>query len=256
MFMCVAHRDDGVPAPVRHSNIGMGRKLAQMSQFPQEEMVDIAPLDRTGWLASQTDDFRRWVASAGGWRTYAPGQFIYQAGDASDGLYGLAEGGLEISFPLIAQEPVVVYRAEVGYWIGDNAELAELPRMVSLMAATECRILQLPSREIRAVLAARPEHWRAFYRLSATNVNLLAVLLAEALALTVRARVCRRLLQLSKESGDVEITQDDLARLLGVARATLRRTLADLADLGGIELHYRKVNVRNRAVLVEYQDEQ
>jgi len=219
-------------------------------------MHDIAPLDRTGWLASQTDDFRRWVASAAVWRTYAPGQFIYQAGDLSNGLYGLAEGGLEITFPLIAQEPVVVYRAEVGVWIGDNAELAELPRMVSLMAATECRILQLPSRAIRALLAEQPEHWRAFYRLSATNVNLLAVLLAEALALTVRARVCRRLLQLSKESSDVEITQDDLARMLGVARATMRRTLADLADVGGIELRYRKVRVRNPAVLIEHQDEQ
>jgi CRP-like cAMP-binding protein len=227
-----------------------------MSQFPQGEMLDIAPLDRTGWLASQTDDFRRWVAGSAVWRTYAPGQFIYQAGDSSNGLYGLAEGGLEITFPLIAQEPVVVYRAEVGVWIGDNAELAELPRMVSLMAATECRILQLPGRAIRTLLAEQPEHWRAFYRLSATNVKILAVLLAEALALTVRARVCRRLLQLSKESPDVEITQDDLARMLGVARATMRRTLADLADVGGIELRYRKVRVRNPAVLIEHQDEQ
>lgn len=239
-----------------NSRIGNGGELAKKSQFPQQEMIDIAPLDRTGWLASQTDDFRRWVASAAAWRTYAPGQFIYQAGDASNGLYGLAEGGLEISFPLIAQEPVVVYRAEVGYWVGDNAELAEVPRLVSLMAATECRILQLPSRAIRALLAENPGHWRAFYRLSALNVNQLAVLLAEALALTVRARICRRLLQLSKESGDAEITQDDLARMLGVARATLRRNLADLADLGGIELRYRRVSVLNPTVLIEHKDEQ
>jgi hypothetical protein len=44
--------------------------------------------------------------------------------------------------------------------------------------------------------------------------------------------------------------------MLGVARATMRRTLADLADVGGIELRYRNVRVRNPAVLIEHQDEQ
>ena len=61
------------------------------------------------------------------------------AGDSADGLYGLASGGLEITFPLIADEPVVVYRAEPGFWIGDNAELADTPRLVSLKAATQAR---------------------------------------------------------------------------------------------------------------------
>jgi CRP-like cAMP-binding protein len=245
-----------VPPPVRYCRIVEAGELAGMSQLLHIEMHNIAPLDRTGWLASQAEDFRCWVASAAAWRTYAPGQFLYQAGDTSAGLYGLADGGLEITFPLVAQEPVTIYRAEIGFWVGDNAELAEVPRMVSLMAATKCRVLHLPSRAIRSLLAQRPEHWRAFYRLSATNVKLLASLLSEALALTVRARVCRRLLQLSNHSLEVEITQGDLARMLGLARATLRRTLADLAGLGGVDLRYRRVRVVDPTVLISYQDEQ
>jgi len=57
-------------------------------------------------------------------------------------------------------------------------------------------------------------------------------------------------------SREAAITQDDLARLLGVARATLRRNLTDLAERGAIELRYRKLRVLDPAVLVEFQDEQ
>lgn len=219
-------------------------------------MNQIAPLDRVGWLAAQPEDFRKWVASVARWQTCAPGQFVYHAGDPSNGLYGLAAGGLEITFPLVALEPVVLYRAEIGFWIGDNAELAETPRMVSVMAATQCRLLYLPGREIRTLLSEHPEHWRAFYRLSATNVQTLATLLSEALSLTLRARVCRRLLKLAEKSSEAAITQTDLATVLGVTRATLRRALTDLADRGAVELQYRKLRVIDPRALIAFQDEQ
>jgi CRP/FNR family cyclic AMP-dependent transcriptional regulator len=230
-------------------------ELAETNQL-EARLLDIAPLDRVGWLASQPEDFRHWAQGVARWKTYSPGQFIYYAGDRSDGLHGLAEGGVDITFPMAGLEPIVVYRAEIGHWIGDNAELAEAPRLVSLMAAAESRMLHLPSRAIQSLLAERPDHWRAFYRLGATNVSLLATLLCEALALTVRARVCRRLLTLAEASQVAAITQDDLARILGVTRSTLRRTLTDLADRGAIKLRYRKLHVLDPAVLAEFQNEQ
>jgi CRP-like cAMP-binding protein len=184
------------------------------------------------------------------------GQFLYQAGDDPDGLYGLAEGGLDVSFPLISDEPVVIYRTEIGFWIGDSAELAGRTRMVSLMAAQPSRVLHLPGREVRALLARHPEHWQSFYALSAHNVESALTLLSEALALTVRARVCRRLLALTHRNPDVQITQDDLAKLVGVTRATLRRCIVDLAAEGAVETGYRTLKVRDATVLALYQDEQ
>ncbi len=218
--------------------------------------VDLAPLDRVGWLADQVEEFRKWAACVGRWRTYGPGQFVYHAGDPPDGLVGLASGSLEVTFPLMAEEPVVIYRAEVGYWVGDAAELSETPRMVSLMAASESRLLHLPGRAVRALLADHPEQWRAFYRLSALNMHKAMTLLSEALSLTVRARVSRRLLMLADQSREAAITQGDLAKLVGVARATLRRCLEDLASRGAIELRYRRLRVLDPSALVAFTDEQ
>jgi len=218
--------------------------------------LDIAPLDRVGWLAEQPHDFRAAVASTARWRSYDAGQFVYQAGDASDGLYGFAEGGLEITFPLIAEEPVAVYRAEIGFWIGDNAELSQTPRLVSVVASRPSRVLHWPGQAARALLAAEPLHWRSLYRLSARNVGTAVQLLSEVLALTVRARVCRRLLALAPDKGEAPITQTDLAKLVGVTRGTLQRCLTDLAARGGVETHYGRIRVIDAAVLTRFRDEQ
>ena len=216
----------------------------------------VSPLDHVGWLSEEPVEFKIWAAETGRWRVYRAGQFVYHAGDASDGIYGLASGGIQITFPLIAEEPVIVHRAEIGFWMGDLAELANIRRLVSVMAVTESRLFHLPSPAIKALLAEQPEHWSSFYRLSAMNQRTALTHLSEALALTVRARVCRRLLALSEKIQNLEITQDELAQLLGVTRPTLARCLADLKERGGISMHYRKLRVLDAAVLAMFRDEQ
>lgn len=220
------------------------------------EGLDIAPLDRIGWLAEQPSEFRDWAARCGRWREYAAGQFVYHAGDPADGLYGLAAGAIEMTFPLLAEEPVTVHRAEIGFWIGDNAELSETPRLVSLRAAVASRILHIPTQAIRSLLEQRPEHWREFYRLSAQNTARAVMYLSEALALTPRARICRRLLELGNRLREAHITQEELGHIVGAPRTTLRRCLTDLAERGAIELRYRRVRILDAAVLASFRDEQ
>ena len=216
----------------------------------------ISPLDQVGWLAQEAEELHKWAADVGHWRVFEAGQFIYSSGDFSDGVYGLGSGSLELTFPLIPDEPVFLHLAEVGFWVGDAAELAGNPRMVSLSAASTSRLLHLSSQSIQKLLAAKPEYWPAFYRLSGINFRTLARLYAEALSLTLRARVCRHLLRLSKAPQVVEVTQDDLAQLVGVTRGTLRRCLTELANLGAIEIRYRKLCVLDPVVLARFRNEQ
>lgn len=218
--------------------------------------TSLSPLNKVGWLSRQPETFVQWAEQAGRWKTYEKGQFIYHCGDSPNGVYGLASGGLQITFPLVGEDPVIIYRAEVGFWIGDAAELSEQTRMVTIMAAAPTRMLHLPSWSIKILLANSPEHWRSFYQLSTMNVRLAMTLLAETLSLTVRARVCRRLLDLTSDGKEAAITQDELAKLLGVTRPTLRRCLTDLYAQGAIKPHYGNVQVINRDILVTFRDEQ
>lgn len=151
---------------------------------------------------------------------------------------------------------MALHRAEIGFWIGDSAELSEVPRMLSVRAVSPSRLLHLPSGPIRALLAEHPHHWREFYRLSSRNASTAVALLAEALTLTVRARVCRGLLERADSTREAGITQEDLGRLVEAPRTTLRRCLTDLRERGAIELRYRRVAIRDAAVLASFKDEQ
>lgn len=217
---------------------------------------DLAPLDAVGWLAQQPPAFRDWAAAVGRWRRYQRGQVLYDAGDPSDGLYGLAEGAFDLTFPLVAEEPVTLYRAEIGFWIGESALLAHEPRALSIHAAAPSRVFFILGDAVRAMLAERPEHWHAFYLLSHINAVTAINLLAEVLALSVTARVARRLLRLAAPNGVVSVTQDDLAKLVGVARATLQRAFEELVRAGAIETGYRSVTIANRAALERYTNQQ
>ncbi len=207
-------------------------------------------------MASEPQEFRQWAARTGRWRDFEPGQFVYFAGDPADGIYGLESGGLEVTFPLIAEEPIVLYRAQIGFWIGDNAELSNTPRTISLMAATRCRMLQLPHAAIHTFLSSHPHYWQSFYRLATINTGIAVGLLAEVLSLSLRARMCRRLLQLTESGMDIAVTQEDLAKMLGVYRSTLRPILNDLAERGAIKLGYRRLSVIDRSILMTYTNEQ
>lgn len=54
----------------------------------------------------------------------------------------------------------------------------------------------------------------------------------------------------------VSVTRDDLAKLIGVARATLQRAFEELAQAGVIETGYRSVTIADRAALERYVNQQ
>jgi CRP-like cAMP-binding protein len=211
----------------------------------------IAPLDERGWLATQPAELRAWIADHGRWRHYAAGQVLYDAEDEPDAVYGLGGGALEVTLPLVGDEPVVVHRAEPGYWIGESALLARTSRGISVAAATEARVFRVPAGAVRRLLAEQPRAWEAFYQLTHINAMTAVTLLAEVLALTPRARLARIVLRLEDEDSRVEVRQDDLARLLGMTRSSLQRALASLVETGAIAPGYGRLDILDRDRLAE-----
>ncbi|MCF1707454.1 Crp/Fnr family transcriptional regulator [Tabrizicola sp. J26] len=220
-----------------------------MNQFAPSSAAVLGVLAERGWLAEQPDALRDWIARNGRWKTYDRGQTIYSFGDPADALYGLGEGAVEVTLPLVGEEEVTVYRAELGFWIGEAAVLARLPRIISLHAATPCRLFRVPGVALRSLLDRQPELWPGFCALSLQNSGTAVQLLAEALSLSSRARLSRVLLRLSARDVRVEASQHDLARLIGMNRSSLRRALGSLEECGAIEQKYGSIIVRDRQAL-------
>lgn len=216
----------------------------------------LGPLDRVGWLADQPMDFQNWVRNTGQLRTFGAGQYIFAPGDQPDGIYGLKSGSMEIEFPLIAEEMVSLLLTGEGFWIGDAALLTNVPRILSVVAVHDSEFLYLSGGAIQKILIQKPEYWPSFYDLNTRNATLAVKLLAEVLSLTVRARVCRSLLRLSENRKEARVTQDKLAKTLGIALPTLRRCLTDLVSRGAIQNNYGRVTILRKDVLKKFKDEQ
>lgn len=209
-----------------------------------------------GWLSDQPAAFQQWALDVGTVREFSSGEYIYRAGEPADGIYGLRSGTVEMEFPLLANDPVSLQRAAAGFWIGDAALLTKIPRIISVVAAQDSTFFYLPGHAVKELLAEQPAYWEIFYDLSSRNVGAAVQFLAEALSLTVKARACRLLLQLSENKKEVHISQDELSKTLGVSRLTVRRCLADLADQGAVETKYRRITITGRSVLQSFTDEQ
>jgi CRP-like cAMP-binding protein len=226
-----------------------------LNQSAGADIQRLGILGQVGWLARQPPEFQAAVARLGRWREYKPREIIYLAGGASDGLYGLAEGTLEISFPLVGEEEVTVHRAEPGFWIGEASILAGQNRFVTVSAATAVRALFLSQIELRRMIETNPRYWGAFYEQSVGNQIITLTVLAEVLSLTPRARVARLLLRLADGEGVVAGSQEDLGRLLGMTRSSIRRSIADLADSGLISTGYGKLRILDKTGLEGLQRE-
>lgn len=210
---------------------------------------DLSTLADTGWLATQPEAFRGWAARAGRWRQFEQGQTLYQHGDPPDGLYGLASGILEIQIPLNADEQITIHRAEPGFWIGESAILARTSRSITVVAAVRSRAFFIPAAAMRAALEEQPEFWYAFFELSHINATRAVGTLAEVLSRSPQERLARMLLRLADRDGKVNATQEDLSRLIGMTRSSVRRILGDLIDSGAVETGYRNLRIVDRSVL-------
>lgn len=204
-----------------------------------------------GWLADESAAFRERILSMGRMVRFARGKVLYTVGDPPDAIFGIAAGHVDLSLPVAADEEVLIYRAGPGFWIGDSALLARTDRGLTITAVTDCDVFRLPGPVIRAHLAGTPDDWPALFRLNHRNTMLSVSIFAELLSLPPAARFARTLLRVADPDGVVNATQEDLARLTGMSRASVRRAMADLVRSGVIQTGYGEMRIVDEGRLRE-----
>jgi CRP/FNR family cyclic AMP-dependent transcriptional regulator len=70
------------------------------------------------------------------------GELLYDVGDDATGLFGVAEGHVEVHVPRAGVEATLSFVGGPGFWLGDIAALTGHPRRVGIVARTDCRLLR------------------------------------------------------------------------------------------------------------------
>ncbi len=182
--------------------------------------------------------------------TFHRATMIFHKDQAGDALYIIESGRIRIFVPTESGEELTVEIAGPGEVFGELALLDGRPRSASAETLEETSVYTISRDEFRQYLAAAPQLAVALVELLSSRLRHVTDY-AESLAyLDVHARLARVLLEMAgrygtRKNGGVEIdfdlTQTDLATMVGATRERVNRALAAFRAQGLVELHSKKI---------------
>ena len=128
------------------------------------------------------------------------------------------------------------------------------PRTSSATTITEVRAVSIDRETVRAWIADRPEIAEKLLRVLARRLRRTNHDLADLIFTDVPGRVAKQLLRLAQrfgtQDGDVlrvshDLTQEEIAQLVGASRETVNKALSDFAHRGWIRLEGKCVLIRD-----------
>lgn len=173
-------------------------------------------------------------------RRFPHGEVIVRQGEDVRSLFLVTEGAVRLASVTRAGREAVVALLGIGDLFGESALLGQ-PSPVQARATGRTEVVALHVSCINAIVRRQPGTAEQLLRLVAGRLHRTRAALEEALACDVQGRVAGRLRDLASDHGvreadgvrlTVPITQEELARMVGVARETVNRTVGTLAARG------------------------
>jgi CRP/FNR family transcriptional regulator, cyclic AMP receptor protein len=190
------------------------------------------------------------------------GDVLFREGDQGNRLYVIGEGKIKLGVTSVDGRENLLAVLGPGEMFGELSLFDPGPRTATATAVAETQLIALGHDELTSFLSGRP----------AVAANMLAALarrlrrtndsLADLVFTDVPGRVAKALLDLSNRFGRPaadgilvahDLTQEEIAQLVGASRETVNKALADFASRGWIKLEARAVvlmdveRVRGRA---------
>lgn len=183
------------------------------------------------------------------------GTILFSEGDPGDSLYIVLTGKVKLGRRSSdGRENLVAI-------MGPSDEFGELslfdpgPRTATAVVVTDARIAILPKDALVRWVSARPEIALQIMRVIARRLRRTNTMLADLIFVDVPGRVAKQLLQLAQRFGSIDggqlrvthdLTQEELAQLVGASRETVNKALADFASRGWLRLEGKSVVILDR----------
>ncbi|MEE1869505.1 Crp/Fnr family transcriptional regulator [Pseudomonas auratipiscis] len=189
-------------------------------------------------------------------RALAPGQVLFQRGDAPCGLYAVLSGSMRVGAVSSEGKEALLTLVEAPQWFGEISLFDGQPRTHDAQAEGEVRLLWIPQAALLSLLALQPGYWRDFALLMSQKLRLVFVALEQQSLLAAAPRVALRLLQIAAGYGEMndsrrvlQLSQEQLALMLSLSRQTTNQILKSLQQDGALRLGYGEIEILDPARL-------
>ncbi|MFV0458674.1 MAG: Crp/Fnr family transcriptional regulator [Actinomycetales bacterium] len=175
---------------------------------------------------------------------------LFHEGEAGDRLYVVVTGKVKLGRTSPDGRENLVTVLGPGEMLGELSLFDPGPRSLTATAVSDTTLLGLGHSDLLHVLTERPEVARPLLQALARRLRRTNDTLADMVFSDVPGRVAKALLDLSRRFGRQtdqgilvahELTQEELAQLVGASRETVNKALADFATRGWIRLEARAV---------------
>jgi CRP/FNR family transcriptional regulator, cyclic AMP receptor protein len=212
--------------------------------------VDIDVVRKAPLFAALNDEAARALMESMTSSHLERSDILFREGEQGDRIYVIGEGKIKLGRSSVDGRENLLAILGPGEMFGELSLFDPGPRTATATAIAETQLIALGHEDLNSFLLGRP----------AVAANLLAALarrlrrtneaLADLVFTDVPGRVAKALLDLSTRFGRPaddgilvahELTQEELAQLVGASRETVNKALADFASRGWIKLEARAV---------------
>jgi CRP-like cAMP-binding protein len=209
----------------------------------------IEQLQVCGWYQRQPVALRAAIMREGRVITLDAGQTAYLEGDEDTGLWIVLMGELRLHMSAGEDRSALFATAAPGALFGRSRVGGADARIVTAIASDASRALLLSDRAIERIAADQPLMWRALADALHSQLDGMLAALGQMLLLPPRARIAARLLALASATGQISLSQNDVAEMCGLSRKSVNGHLAAMERAGLIERGYMAIRIHNPAGL-------
>ena len=178
------------------------------------------------------------------------GSVIFSEGEAGDRMYVVLDGKVKLGQTSTDGRESLLAVLGPGEVFGELSLFDPGPRTATATAVTDVVVIGLGHDNLRPWLAGRPEVAESLLQALAQRLRRTNEALADLVFSDVPGRVAKQLLDLADKFGQPspegvvvhhDLTQEELAQLVGASRETVNKALADFAHRGWIRLEGKSV---------------
>jgi len=175
---------------------------------------------------------------------------IFSEGEPGDRMYVILDGKVKLGQTSPDGRESLLAVLGPGEVFGELSLFDPGPRTATATAVTDTVVVGLGHGDLRPWLTGRPEVAEALLQALAQRLRRTNEALADLVFSDVPGRVAKQLLELADKFGQPgpdgvlvhhDLTQEELAQLVGASRETVNKALADFTQRGWVEVDQRQV---------------
>ena len=180
------------------------------------------------------------------------GQVLFKEGQEGDRLYVVVHGKIKLGTTSGDGRENLLSILGPGEMFGELSLFDPEPRTSTATAVTDARLVSLAHEAVIGLVTSNPQTSLELLRRLAQRLRKSNEILADLVFADVPGRVAKAIIDLGerfgvqKEDGlhvNHDLTQEELAQLVGASRETVNKALADFAARGWVKLEPRAVLV-------------